>query len=334
MSLRDIEPPENVERAMQGWGRLILAGAPILFETEFVAKDGQRFPTEINAQLMEFDGQLAVLAIARDITERKRIEVELVKAKDAAEAGSLAKSEFLANMSHEIRTPMNGIIGMTDLALDTELSSEQREYLSLVKSSADSLLHLINDILDFSKIEAGKLELEETEFEIRDLFSDTLKTLAVQADRKHLELSLRVSAEVPRTMVGDPARLRQLIVNLVGNAIKFTEQGNVLVEAELEGESSDGVHLHFRVSDISNNVGSVKSFFERTSPFTPKCVFVCRILWPSVDDHGSPVIFRSVSVRPKHLSDQDLDHDYYFKLPLTRERDAHSLGRRSTSRHA
>ena len=220
-----------------------------LFETEQVAKDGRRIPTEINSQLMEFDGHLATLAIARDITERKRIEAELVKAKDAAEAASRAKSEFLANMSHEIRTPMNGIIGMTDLALDTELSSEQREYLSLVKSSADSLLHLINDILDFSKIEAGKLELEETEFEIRDLFSDTLKTLAVRADKKHLELSLRVSAEVPRTMVGDPTRLRQLIVNLVGNAIKFTEQGNVVVEAELEGESSDGIHLHFRVSD-------------------------------------------------------------------------------------
>ena len=248
MSLRDIQLPENAERIKQVWNRL-MRDRHFLFETEQVAKDGRRIPTEINCQLMEFDGQLASLAIARDITERKRIEAELVKAKDAAEAASRAKSEFLANMSHEIRTPMNGIIGMTDLALDTELSSEQREYLSLVKSSADSLLHLINDILDFSKIEAGKLELEETEFEIRDLFSDTLKTLAVRADKKHLELSLRVSAEVPRTVVGDPTRLRQLIVNLVGNAIKFTEQGNVVVEAELEGESSDGVHLHFRVSD-------------------------------------------------------------------------------------
>jgi len=135
------------------------------------------------------------------------------------------------------------------LALDTHLTTEQREYLGLVKSSADSLLHLINDILDFSKIEAGKLELEETEFAIRDLFSDTLKTLAVRADKKRLELSARVSAEVPSVVVGDPTRLRQLIVNLVGNAIKFTERGNIVVEAELESQVSDAVHMHFSVSD-------------------------------------------------------------------------------------
>src|SRR4030088_850944 len=144
---------------------------------------------------------------------------------------------------------MNGIIGMTGLALETRLTTEQREYLGLVKSSADSLLHLINDILDFSKVEAGKLELEETEFKIRDLFSDTLKSLAVRADQKHLEISARVSARVPSAVVGDPTRLRQLIVNLVGNAIKFTERGNIVVDAELESESLDCVHLHIRVSD-------------------------------------------------------------------------------------
>ena len=219
-------------------------------EEIFWRADGSSFPVEYWAYPTRKEGEMVGAVVTfLDITRRKRAQEALRMAKEAAEAGSRAKSEFLANMSHEIRTPMNGIIGMTGLALDTHLTTEQREYLGLVKSSADSLLHLINDILDFSKIEAGKLELEETEFAIRDLFSDTLKTLAVRADKKHLELSARVSAEVPGVVVGDPTRLRQLIVNLVGNAIKFTERGNIVVEADLESQASDAVHLHFSVSD-------------------------------------------------------------------------------------
>ena len=210
----------------------------------FWRADGTSFPVEYWAYPTRKEGDIIGSVITfLDITERKQAQSALLEAKEAAEAGSRAKSEFLANMSHEIRTPMNGIIGMTDLALDTELTAEQREYLGLVKSSADSLLRVINDILDFSKIEAGKLELEETEFEIRDLFRDTLKTLAVRADKKHLELSVRVSPEVPQTVVGDPTRLRQLIVNLVGNAIKFTEEGNIIVDAELEGKTDVGVQF-------------------------------------------------------------------------------------------
>jgi signal transduction histidine kinase len=199
-----------------------------------------------------------VCVTARDITARKQAEDDLLAAKVAAETASQAKSEFLANISHEFRTPMNGILGMTELILDTEINAEQREYLEMVKTSAESLLHLLSDILDFSKVEAGKLELVDREFALAPSVAETLQVMRFRAQQKGIELRWAVDANVPERVIGDATRLRQVLVNLVGNAIKFTEQGEVVVQVEAQEQSGERVILHFRVRDTGIGIPKEK----------------------------------------------------------------------------
>jgi PAS domain S-box-containing protein len=262
----DFLPRERAEEYYRDEQGVLATGEALVNREELLidAAGKERWLLTTKVPLRDQGGKpVGVVGMSHDITGRKRAEEEWRRAKEAAEAASRAKSDFLAKMSHEIRTPMNGIIGMTELALDTELSREQRECLQMVKASADALLTVINDILDFSKIEAGKLHLDPTPFRLRDSLDDTVRTLGLRAQQKGLELISHVAPDVPDQLVGDLGRLRQIVVNLVGNAIKFTERGEVIVDVQkATTDDTDG-------TDKENTHPTARSGADRAGSQTP-----------------------------------------------------------------
>nr|WP_281288184.1 ATP-binding protein [Paenibacillus methanolicus] len=221
-------------------------------------KDGSRFPAEIQVGVATVDDDRIYACTISDMTERKQFELDLMKAKDAAEIAARAKTDFLAMVSHEIRTPMNGVLGMTELLLETGLSSEQQDYAEIIHKSGDALLSVINDILDYAKIESGKLEVEEMPFQLDLIVSETFELFTAKTKQLGLHLAYELDPELPKIVIGDGLKLRQVLINLVGNAVKFTPEGSVRVEARLGRMDGEAIEVQFAVHDTGVGIPEEK----------------------------------------------------------------------------